>query len=72
MQMGFKDPVHFGFLSFPDTSCVCEAVISPNIRQLQISTRINNCDKKKDDQNNLIEVLLKLSPLILHIGYINL
>ncbi|XP_020603811.1 uncharacterized protein LOC110042785 [Orbicella faveolata] len=40
-----------------DTSCACEAVISPNIRQLQISTRINNCDKKNNDQNNLIEVL---------------
>lgn len=35
-----------------DNSCACEAVISPNIRQLQISTRINKCNKKN---NNLSE-----------------
>ena len=57
-------------ISFTDTSFACEAVVSPNITQLQISTRTNNCDKKNiHDQNNHIKVLLKLSLLILYFDY---
>ena len=72
IQMGFKDLVHLVFFHFyADTSCACEAVVSPNIRQLQISTRINNCSEKNGDQNNLIQVLhnnllLSLQFLYLH------
>jgi len=60
--------IWFSFISI-DTSCACEAVVSPNIRQLQISTRINNCSEKNGDQNNLIQVLHNNSLLSLQFLY---